>query len=50
MATHNCAKNGCPPNVDMRTCEKALQGNCPFVASSRGGLYWREQELFNQED
>ena len=47
VVNHNCIKNGCPTGVDMRTCEKALKGGCPFIASQKGGLYWRYQELFN---
>ena len=36
----NC-KNGCPPNIDMRTCKKALNGNCQFIITKGGtGLFF----------
>lgn len=47
MVTHNCIKTGCPTGVDLRTCERALRGGCPFISLQKGGLYWRDQELFN---
>lgn len=45
----NCT-NGCPPNVDLRTCTKAIEGNCPYIASRKGGLYFRETSMFNDEE
>lgn len=49
MARHNCEKQGCPKGTDLRTCKKALAGECPFLVTKGGtGLYYtkRQQELF----
>lgn len=51
MAKSNAkCSGGCPPGVDLRTCDKALKGGCPFLAAQKGGLYFRDQELFNEPE
>ena len=50
MAQHDCSKKGCPPDVDMRTCKKALAGECPFLLTKGGtGLFFteRQKKLFD---
>lgn len=45
---HTCT-NGCPPGIDMRTCQKLMAGECPVICCQGDVMLigQRQQSLFN---